>query len=509
MIYPHEITLGDYYKGSALTTGNRLVLELDPVDNTRTNTLTLTFKGGRITGNSISVSIQGQVRASYSTSSKLTTTINPAKPLTIEVANYDGQVDISITSTGETRSPHRLALLALAPRREYVSAILDLARLDQFLLPDPNRIVERFILDADRLDYGVLEENPTLEAWQNILDPATRIEVTRGLHYNGMTGKGETGILTAEIYNDLDPRASGLTRGTPIILQDTTTRRRLFTGQIISTRSTPAKDGTFTVTITAADRGYQLAQTAKYQDTRTAPASWESVAVSLLKSHPTSITTDADRPLIGSVVKEATLTEYLDMLAATAGVTWWITANDRISLAPRPPQTALAELIADTSPSTALPALHLSDADATLDWVNTISHIEATNNEAERGEDGWENHTRTLRATSETNLATYGENRASVETIAANPAELQALLDSYMTNYEPDQVLRSATITPWHTAHHIRRPDEITTLAALDVMDAVATSYREERAVQNITRISHRITSTTWQTTLELTQWRK
>ncbi|WP_311777446.1 hypothetical protein [Trueperella abortisuis] len=506
MIHPYEVTRGTWLNEHMLDTdGDGLTIDLDPLDPGQVVELQITLAGGRLAPTA-TIAVQDTVRPATLNANVFYP--DPSLPVAIQVVGYTGRVYINITTGGEHTSPRRLALFAYAPFPEYQGAILDAVRLDQFTLPDPERTFNWFILDQSYLDRGVLVDEPSFYGWRNIIDHATSIDLSRGISYNGLTGKGETGTLTAQFYNALDPRASGLTRGTEIILSDIHTRRRLFTGTITSTTSTPDKDGTYTVTITAADRGYQLAQTQKYQDTRPSPASWESVAASLLKDHPTNITPASSRPLIGSVVKEATLTEYLDMLAATAGATWWISPTNVITVNPAPTSTPVAELIADTPAHTNLPGLNLSDADATLDWANIISHIEATNNEAARGAEGWENHTRTVRAASATNLASYGENRVSVETMAANPSELEQLLTGYMDAYTPAQVLRTATITPWSHHHHIRRDNELTTLIGLDIMDAVATSYRNETAVEHITRIAHHITPLTWQTTLELTQWR-
>ncbi|ALD74582.1 hypothetical protein [Trueperella pyogenes] len=510
MIFDHEITTGSKTGDLYQTDGSQFAATLDPLDDHRTHTITLTLQGGLITSSSVSIAVQNEVKMTYSRTGSLTFTVDPKRPVKIAVSGYSGRLAISLTSSGNNAGPHRLAVLAYIPRPEYVSAILDACRLDQFTLPDPATVLPWFRLDESYLDHGVLEETPNLLSWRNIIDPATEIEITRGISYNGMTGKGETGILTMRIYNALDPRASGLIRGTQIIVQDTTTRTPLFTGAITATSSRPAKDGSYTVTITAADRGYQLAQTTKYQDTRPSPTDWITAANSLLKDHPATITgSTLNRPQIGSVVREASLTEYLDMVCATVGATWWINRYGAIEIHSAVSAIEECELVADTPSHTALPVLSLSDADAEFDTSNVISHIEATNHEAEKEPDGWQDHTRTVRATSTTNLATYGDNRITIDTVAAQADALETLLNAYVTQYSPNQVINRAVVTPWAERHHIARDEEITTIVGLDIMTAVATSYRGESATQHITAITHRISPETWQTSLNLTQWRQ
>lgn len=509
MIFEHEILEGGRALADCKTSQQgQFLAKLDPLDDTRGYQVEIWLKGGRRLTDQISVSVQGQVKVTRSVHERMTFAPDMTSPVTLSVAGYRGDLRVKLTPDGDTVSPRRLALLAYRSDPAWTSAALDTARLDSFHLPDPSRPQPWFTLNETRLDRGVLEDEPRTHRWQNILTDATEIEVSRGISYDGMTGKGETGTLTGRFYNALDPRSSGIVRGTQVRLLDVATRETMFTGRVRSTVSTPAKDGTYTVTIHAADRGLDLAQTVKYQDTRRAPAAWETVARELLADHPTSIDPAPGRPLIGSVVREASLTEYVDQLAATAGVTWYVDRRNVIQFKATPPTGNVAELVADTPPYTLGPRLHLSDATAVFDTSKVISHVEATNHEAARSSDGWEDHTRTVRASSPTNFASYGENRVSLDTVAADHGQLARLLDRYMDAYEPAQVVSSATIIPWHEAHHIRRPKEIKELVSLDILDAVATSYRNEQAKQHITRITHQITPTSWRTRLDLTQWR-
>ncbi|OFS75707.1 hypothetical protein HMPREF3167_02490 [Trueperella sp. HMSC08B05] len=439
--------------------------------------------------------------------------LDPTRPPLVEFAGelapgYSRiSIRLDIHLDAELDGPERFALLAWAPRPETRSAKLGEARLGSLVLPDLSYVTEYFILGKSRLGRGILRETPSLKWWQDITGPATRITTWRGYHWNGFTGKGEIGTLSARIYNALEPRATGLIRGTPLILIDLTTRRRLFTGTIRKTITTPHKVGTYEVTIEAVDTIGKLSAVQKYQETSDNPRHWVTFIDTLLKDFPytTAVTPGRKCPALGSLVMDATLTEYLDVVCATAGVTWWATADGTLRFIDQRGETP-PELLEFTSgtgnPQGAL--VHIHDAHAAIDTEQFISTLEATNHTGAKEDGQWQDTTETVRATNDTLAASYGMSRVSIDTCAYSRDQLHALLAERVAEYKPRQIVQSVAITPWKKTAAHRDTQTLELLGTLDLGQTHRVSFRGETTPVTVSGIRYTITPTTITTHIDL-----
>lgn len=446
-----------------------------------------------------------------------TFTIDPTRPLYIEIQGELGDFErcaamVKLRNLAPQPGPSRIALLAWLPRPETASAVLGQAIIGNFTLPDPAWVSDWFTVGKSRLGAGLLRAKPGTHYWQNISSHATKISTSRGIDYNGFAGRAEIGQLQVSIFNALDPRASGLVRGVPVNLIDTETRTRIFTGKIAKTVTTPEKDGTYTVEITAHDLIADLAAVQKYQMTKWASAHWSRALLDLLDGYPLQIVHEPKgetRPAIGTTAAERSLTAYVDMVCATAGATWFVSCDGQIIARGKPETSPAVELTTDTH-GTTLPEIALHDANAEIDTSRFISTIEASDHYAERDDDGdFQDRTRTIRATNPTLEATYGRQRTAVDTCAFSVEQLHVLLSAAVASYEPRQVLRTAQINPWRAKSHHRDAETLGRILALEILDPVAASLRGTTATEHITGISHQITPHSWSTTIELTQWKE
>lgn len=500
--------------GNIQLTASSAHIRLDPIDRGRSWSLIVRIITGSAYGLP-AIGFQGAIwnPSRYALSGATRSFVIDADlPLDIDISGlrYGTRIAVTVECSGPLDGPRRLALLAYTPRMEMRGKLFGTAVFNAATFPDETKTRPWAIFEQSFFDRSQFPVGGTLYSWYPIHGPATEITYTRGITYNGFTGNAEPGTLSARIYNDLDPRASSLIRGTPIVLIDCATRTRLFTGTIDKTISTPAKDGTYTVEISAIDAIGELAATTKYQETRRSAVRWDKAMRELIKDRPISTTLSGDgRPYIGDMVKEASLTEWIDIYAATAGIVWWADRYGVITMRASPASSPVAAIVMDGVQSSSLPVLEPVDAVATVDTSTAIATIEATNNSAVRNEQGeWQGTTTTVRATNATIAAEVGNTRLTIETAAGNIFDLQTLLNSAVEAYTPHQVLDSVTVTPWHEATGTYRETELNTLISLEVMDPVATAYRGTEATQHITQITQTIMPTSWTTSLTLTQWK-
>ncbi|MDE1641793.1 hypothetical protein [Actinotignum sanguinis] len=459
------------------------------------------------------VGVQGAVHP-FTSPRAQTFTLDPLLPVVVRFEGWRAyaRFKITIITDSDALGPGRAVLMAYLPRRDYVSAILGKAILGSFTLPDPERVKPWFILGISRVGYGTLSAAPERSAWYEIQGAATSITTTRGVTYTGVSGQAMLGTLEARIINSLDPRASGLIKGTPLRLIDRATRAAIFTGRLEKTISTPEPRGGYTLTLTAHDAVAITGAKTKWQETRAKPVTWQAGFRQLLEQlHLPAgykITGAATRPKLGDMVKESPYTTWLDIFAATCGVTWYVDARGVLRVIDAPPATLRGEIVF-TKPETGLPAITPTSAAAQIDTSTIFTGITATNNAAERGEDGrFQGTTTTLRTDSATLAGAYGTNTAQIETCAASIPELSEHLRGLMRSYQPEQALTAVEATPWNDDMNHRDNAALSRLLALEILDALTANYRGTRAVTHITGIRHEITPKRWHTALTLKEWR-
>ncbi|XCB29645.1 hypothetical protein RQN30_10740 [Arcanobacterium hippocoleae] len=203
------------------------------------------------------------------------------------------------------------------------------------------------------------------------------------------------------------------------------------------------------------------------------------------------------------MVKEASLTEYLDILCATANLDWFISADGIITILPQRQTSPKAHLT--TEKHARAVKIALMEAEAVIDTSTFITTLEATNHEAQRGQDGkMTDTTQTVRAENQTLAISYGQSVTSIDTCAYSPEALKDLLEQRIKTYEPKQLIRKCAITPWNHRENIHDDQTLSNLLSLEILDPVLTTYRAYTDTNNIGIIHHQITPDSWRIELEL-----
>lgn len=449
---------------------------------------------------SITVAVQGIVQTT-TIAQTLRFSLNTSNPVIIDATAPGGaRVYPQVVSSAEADSD-RFALLAWTVKPEFHNAVLGTAILGSFALPNLTVPTRGTVLGVSVLGATTLEPEPSINTWRNILGSATEIQVTRGVIYNGFTSKADIGTLEVSIFNALDPRSSTLVRGTPLVLIDAHRRRPIMTTTIEKTVSQPDKDGTYTVTITGYDAVAQTAQIKKYQDTRSVGIAWNQAVAGLLGDLAYTITATAGTsPLIGSLVKESTLTEYLDIYTATAGASWFVNKAGGLVFTDSLPREARC-YITDSSSNSALPTLSPVDIEAEFDTASVISTLEANNNYATKDANGdYQGATTKIRVENAQNTLAYGQNTQTIETAAVNTTALRDYLAQLLSSYAATQTYRAATFNLIDATGYQPEIDEV---LDLEIFDRVTIYYRNSEHDAHITRISLTLTPQSANATLE------
>ncbi|MDD7504743.1 MAG: hypothetical protein PUK40_02150 [Actinomycetaceae bacterium] len=520
-IHPHEATgfriSGNKTAGYYVWTPNGdATLTLDPLPSTTRWELRVELWGGANTAtgtDSTYIVFQHQIWPCVGQLNTLgghTFTIDPSSPLRLEFYGFPTSsvgVNIYIRTVGDAPTDsHRVAVLSYTPSPSYNSAVLGVAVLGSFRLPSASARTDWTIVGTSYLGASFLVDEPEYYEWATVTDLATSIQIARGFDADGLTRKASVGSATITFDNALDPRATFTTRGTPIIVMDTYTRLRLFTGVVDSLETKPVTDGGYITTLTCVDKVADIAASTVYQRTNNLPSTYPSAFAGLLTGHRYRLDgATQTRPLIGKMVKQSSLADWLDIYSATAGLAWLIDRNGIITLQAVKPAPSYAVSIQSDTP-TSKPLIDPVGVTAQLNTSQILSTVTITNNtasyDAERGE--WVGETADITATNSTIREQYGEHNASMET-AGDPSAIETYYSSIISGYRPWQSITSASFIGYDWARGITNEPMLTALCRLDVGDTIETTYRNADIRQSsVTRISHDITPLTWHTEIEL-----
>lgn len=399
----------------------------------------------------------------------------------------------------------RFDLLAWRPLPQYGSALLGEMILGAVNLPDDTVHDDGAILGDMHLNTAILGKEPQFNAWQSIIAPATRIAFHRGVEANIFSVIGTVGTLSAEIYNDLDPRSSYLYRGTPIALIDRYANRILFQGTIATSKVEPSKDQTYRVSFEAVDIISTLADIHKYQETADYPRNWYDVVDVLLREFTYEIPVRTYAPKIGNIVKESNLAQYLDLIANTAGIYWHITRTNTLRFITTLPSRLSAAFIADDEQDTSLPKLYLTDIQAVFDTSNLTSVVRLENSQSAKNTEGeWESTTNSFEVRNEQKILQYGVNVLSLETVGADVDAIKLRIQHALSAQRPNQIVSKAGIDTHIDIDGYEQT--ITTALSLDLFDRVKTSFRNSIEEAHITAIDVEITPKTFHITYDLRQ---
>ncbi|MDY5127467.1 hypothetical protein SC377_04815 [Actinotignum sp. SLA_B059] len=491
MIYPHEVKDGGYATSSGAVTvaGNPVRLELDPLDAAYAWKLEVSTD---IYSMSARIAFQGQVKK---LGFRSTFPVDPLLPLELSITGLPRgtSLDINLTAQGEKwEGPQRFTLLAYTPRLDFAAAFIGSLRIGGFIFPEERTLKPWLIIGQSRIGYCQLPAHDSYNAWRPILAPATGFTLERGASSNGFTSAATVGTLTVSICDALDPRASHLTRGTPVILQDRATRRRLFTGVLDRIVTTPRKDKTYSLELHCVDAVAELAARTKYQETYNNPPLWDNAVAKLLDGFNPHILAyePYNLPRIGGMVREATLAAWLDVYCATVGASWHIDTGGRVNVAESPKGAPVAAIDMGEGTAPGLPAISPVEITAAMDTAATIATLTATNNGAVRGDDGeYQGTTETISATNYTTKVNYGDNTLNIETCAADAGALRRFLHAQLEQRPPAQTFTAATFTPW-SGEYTRDNATLGVLFGLEIGQQVTARYRGEDTRLTITRIT-------------------
>lgn len=423
-------------------------------------------------------------------------------------SNTTFRYELTITATvpdAPARRPvpaDELRLEAYVPRPGINGFILGTSRLDQDALNGGAPWPGTFILGTSKLSQAFLFQPKLVNEWRSILGPATSLKTRRGVTTDILT-RAETGTLTAEYGNGgIDLRALGLSWGTPICLYHWPTRTPIFTGRLEDVQTVPQKPSRGRsqpahVTLTAADSAAEAARTMRYGAIRGAglTETWRARIDRLMTSLPDmpyeivpAVTEYA--PVMANTVHESTLTQHLDIAAASAGGAWWTSACGGYRFCPGTPAGDpihhLADLGGDWSPV---------EADTSWSWGDLATAVTITNRNAVVGDSGWEAADTETTITDPTLTATYGYRATQVETSLQPTGGQVEALAARLTRGQ-----RGAAPPRQMVLHALDRMAEA---SALDVMDAVTAEIRGEVQDVSLATVEHTITPKDWHTTIE------
>lgn len=399
----------------------------------------------------------------------------------------------------------RFDLLAWRPLPQYGSALLGEMILGAVNLPDDTVHDDGAILGDMHLNTAILGKEPQFSAWQSIIDPVTSISLRRGVETNIVSAVGTVGTLSIEIYNALDPRSSYLYRGTPIALMDKHSGRILFQGVIASSVVEPSKDGAYRVRFEAVDIISRVAEIKKYQETANSPRHWYEVIEILLRDFDVEIPIRTYAPKIANIVKEATLVEYFDLIANTAGIYWHTTRANKIRFLSVLPSQPVAALIGDSEQETSLPKIYLTDIEAKFDTSNLISIVNIENAQGVKNDEGeWESKSTNHEIKSAQKIAQYGSNVLSIETAAADVEAIKLRVSKKIDANRSNQIVSRAGVNIDDSIGGYAQT--MTKALALDLFDRVTTNFRNGIEEAYITAISTEITPKTFHITYDLRQ---
>ena len=354
--------------------------------------------------------------------------------------------------------------------------------------------------------YGGATE---LEVWQDITDPCTQIDVSRGVGAEGPAYLAQVGTLTAVATNALAPRETGMKQGTPVRLVHWPTRTVLFTGEVTDLEMTPYKPGghiRYRTVITASDVIAQMASTTRYGARgggNLGAELWHERLQRLMGGYAYLLNykrpqASVPNPWVPGIVWETNLAKHIDALCCSVRGAWHVTANGEINVHTQLPTTPVlvftddSDLHREGTP----PIMWYTDLDGGWRATDVVGKV-TLENHACKVEDGrWLANDSTASYEDPTGKRVWGGTEIRIPT-TLQPNELQALARSYLTTRARDWVPSSITLRP-------RTRADLSRCAKMESLSPVTVEYSGDAYPARITRVTHRLTPTEWVTKLEL-----
>lgn len=455
---------------------------------------------------------------------------NTATPITAKYqtsiinVTTDGTTEISITGATsvtvykveiltdqdipEDATPAQvLSLQARFPLRGITGFRLDRSRLGRDALTLGIAPPEAFTLDRDRLNARRLFAQAANIAWQDITAPVTSMQITRGISATGPVYAAQAGVLAFSALDALDPRETGLTYGSPVMLVHWPSRTRLFTGTVTGielTRQPPGSEHSYTTSYTVSDAVKRIASIKRYgarAEGGDGTETWNDRIIRLMRSAPEIVYRIASTTYqrMCPTVWETSLAKHLD--AATASVTgsWTCNRDNSVTIsAARPGASAL--VFSDSQKSNGIDIFAYTAVETSWATEDIVAAVDATNHMASIQDGAWRAQDETITISEETYSQTWAGTSVSVDltcaTIDAARTAARVLIDKASDTLTP----QSVTIRPAHAYGPAQSSKLMALAASLDPMTPARVENRGDTHRVIITQISHQITPGDWQT---------
>lgn len=415
----------------------------------------------------------------------------------------------------DARPAQVLSLQAFFPLRGLEGFRLDTSRLGRDALTRGLPAPAAFTLDRDALNTQRLYYKTVNVAWQDITSPTTAMKITRGINATGPVYTAQAGTLTVTALEALDPRETGLTYATPVMLLHWPTRTRLFTGTVTGievTRHAPGASHSYTVTFTISDAVRRLSAVKRYgarAEGGDGSETWQQRITRLMRSAPDvpyKIAATTYQKMCATVW-ETSLAKHLD--AAVASVTGsWIVDRDGtvIFSSARPARGPI--LFSDTKPSDGQTVFAYTAIESAWSTENVVTAVNATNHGAHIVDNEWRALDTSNTVSEETYAQTWSGSAASVDltcidTSAATSAA-RALIDQATDTPTP----QSVTIRPAHAYGPALSARLMEATTILDPLTPATVENRGDSFRVIIAEITHTITAQEWEATVSFTPQR-
>ena len=408
-----------------------------------------------------------------------------------------------------------LSLQARFPLRGIAGFRLDRSRLGRDALTLGIAPPEAFTLNRDRLNARRLFAQAANIAWQDITAPITSMQITRGISASGPVYAAQAGTLTFNALDALDPRETGLTYGSPVILIHWPSRTRLFTGTVTGidlTRQPPGSEHAYTTSYTVSDAVKRIASIKRYgarSEGGDGSETWNDRIIRLMRSAPEIVYRIASTTYqrMCPTVWETSLAKHLD--AATASVTgsWTCNRDNSVTIsAARPGASAL--IFSDSQKSNGIDIFAYTAVETSWATDDIVAAVDATNHAASIQDGEWRAQDSTVTISEETYAQTWAGTSVSVDltcaTTDAARAAARVLIDKASDTLTP----QSVTIRPAHAYGPAQASKLMESAAALDPLTPARVENRGDTHRVIITQVTHSITPGDWQTKLNFSPQR-
>lgn len=334
--------------------------------------------------------------------------------------------------------------------------------------------------------------------WQSIIGPATTVTITRGV--TGLANGSDVGTMEVEALGDLDPRAIGISVGTPVRAFVWDSLEYLFTGTLSSATVSPNPPNAeypYTVTLEFVDATSTLASITRYGARASTPDGaepwYKRVERVMQSAAETAYTIDEATSVPACpTVWETSVANYLDALTAMAAGYWSVDRENHVHISAGLPQTDPV-IISDTFTKK---GLYYTDIIMQWDSTELISTVEATTYEAHIEDGEWRANDKTITVSHRTDLAAWTGKRASVDMLTPTT-------DTWQED-AAERLLRLARKTPpiRSVTLKVKKHDWQTSrvMARLDPIQQATVWHQREQYDTRIKQVQHRITPKTWET---------